>query len=317
MNRSDYITKMETLFNDTNKYRLIDDDPTLKIKKCTQKILNGWRLKGYLCKDIKKHEINNDNSNIARTYGLPKIHKENNPLRIIISDIDSPTCILSKYLKTIITKSLPTPTSNIKNSWEFKQKIEKCNVSLNNVLLSLDVISLFTNISNELVLIDLEKRWELIKNNTSISKKSFLNAVEFIFKSTFFKLYHKFYNQVSGTPMGSAISPIIADIVMVDLETEMLPSFDFVIPWYFKFVDNTILCVPQDKGDIVLCKFNSYNPRFQFTYEFASNNTLSFLDIKLIKSANEHINTNSQLMKISRIELFFCPISLSTKKTLY
>ena len=125
MNHSDYITKMEALLNDTNNYRLINDDPVLKLKKCTQKILNDWRLKGYLGKDIKKHEINNDNSNIARAYGLPKIHKENNPLRIIISDINSPTCILSKYLKTIITKSLQTPFSNIKNSWEFKQKIEK------------------------------------------------------------------------------------------------------------------------------------------------------------------------------------------------
>ena len=132
---------------------------------------------------------------------------------------------------------------------------------MNYVLLPLDVISLFTNISNELVLIALEKRWELIKNNTSIPKKSFINAVEFILNSTFFKFNNKFYNQVSGTLMGSSISPIIADIVMVDLETEILPSFDFLIPWYFRYVDDTILCVPLDKVDTVLCKFNSYNPR--------------------------------------------------------
>ena len=73
--------------------------------------------------------------------------------------------------------------------------------------------------------------------------------------------------------MGSSISPIIADIVMVDLETEILASFDFVIPWYFRHLDDTILCVPQDKVDIVLCKFNSYNPRLPFTYEIESNNT--------------------------------------------
>ena len=285
MNRSDYITKMETLLNDTNNYRLINDDPVLKLKKCTQKILNDWRLKGYLGKDIKKHEINNDDSNLARAYDLPKIHKENNPLRIIISDINSPTCILSKYLKTIITKSLPSHISNIKNSWEFKQKIEKCKVPLNYVLFSLVVISLSTNIPNALVLIGLEKRWELIKNNTSIPKKSFLNAVDFILNSTFFKFNNKFYNQVSGTPMGSSISPIIADIVMVDLETEILPSFDFVIPWHFRYVDDTILCVPLDKVDTVLCKLNSYNLRLQFTYEIESNNTLSFLDVKLMNVA--------------------------------
>ena len=93
MNHSYYIAKMETLLNDTNNYRLINDDPTLKLKKLTQKILNDWRQKGYLGKDIEKHKINNNNSNLSRAYGLPKIHKENYPLRIIIPDIKSPTCI--------------------------------------------------------------------------------------------------------------------------------------------------------------------------------------------------------------------------------
>ena len=122
-------------------------------------------------------------------------------------------------------------------------------------------------------MIGLEKRWELIKNNTNIPKKSFLNAVEFIVNSTFFKFNNKFYNNFFGTPMGSSISPIIDDIIMVDLETEILSFFDFVIPWYFRYVDDTILCVPQDKEDTDLCKFNSYNPRLQFTYEIESNNT--------------------------------------------
>ena len=120
-----------------------------------------------------------------------------------------------------------------------------------------------------MVLIGLEKIWELIKNNTCIPKKYFLNAVDFILNSTFFKFNNKFYNQVSGTPMGSSISPIIADIVMVNLETEILPSFGFVIPWYFRYVDDTILCEPLDKVDTVLCKFNSYNPRLQFNYDFS------------------------------------------------
>ena len=141
-------------------------------------------------------------------------------------------------------------------------------------------------------MIGLEKRWELIKNNKNIPKKSFFNAVEFILNSTSFKFNNKFYNQVSGTPMRSSISPIIADIVMVNLETESSASFDFLIPWHFRYVGDTILCVPQDKVDIVLCEFNSYNPRLQFTYEIESNNTLSFLDIKLIRVNNEHIMTN-------------------------
>ena len=64
-------------------------------------------------KDIKKYEINNDNSNLASAYGLPNIYKENYPLRIIVFSINLSTSIWLKYLKKIIAKSVPT-TSNIK-----------------------------------------------------------------------------------------------------------------------------------------------------------------------------------------------------------
>ena len=99
MKHSDYIIKMETLLDDINNYRQINDDTTPKLKKYTQKILNDLRLKGYMGKDIKKYEINNHDSNLARVYSFPKIHKENNHLRIIVWDINSPTSTLSKYLK--------------------------------------------------------------------------------------------------------------------------------------------------------------------------------------------------------------------------
>ena len=41
--------------------------------------------------------------------------------------------------------------------------------------------------------------------------------------------------------MGFSIFIIIADISMQDLEKKNLASFDFLIPWYFRYVDDTIL----------------------------------------------------------------------------
>ena len=40
--------------------------------------------------------------------------------------------------------------------------------------------------------------------------------------SIYFKFDNKYYKQIFGTPMGSPISPIIAVIVMQDLEYEVL-----------------------------------------------------------------------------------------------
>ena len=40
--------------------------------------------------------------------------------------------------------------------------------------------------------------------------------------STYFKFDNKYYKQIFGTLMGSPISPIIADIVLPDLEGDII-----------------------------------------------------------------------------------------------
>ena len=47
---------------------------------------------------------------------------------------------------------------------------------------------------------------------TNISKEEFIIAVNFILNSTFSSFNQKIYKQVFGTPMGSPLLPIIADI---------------------------------------------------------------------------------------------------------
>jgi len=57
-------------------------------------------------------------------------------------------------------------------------------------------------------------------SSCNIPKDEFLDAVQFVLKSTFFSFDNQIYKQNYGTPMGSPLSPIIADIVMQDLERE-------------------------------------------------------------------------------------------------
>ena len=52
-----------------------------------------------------------------------------------------------------------------------------------------------------------------------------------------------------------------------DLETDVLENFDFGIPVYYGYVDDTIVFIPKDKLEEVLTRFNNYHDRLQFTYE--------------------------------------------------
>ena len=67
-------------------------------------------------------------------------------------------------------------------------------------------------------------------------------------------------------PIGSVISPIFPEIVIEDLEEFVFEKLDFDLPFYFRYVDDIILCVFLHKLQIFIDSFNSFHPRMQFTY---------------------------------------------------
>jgi len=81
--------------------------------------------------------------------------------------------------------------------------------------------------------------------------------------------------------MGSPLSPILADIVMQDLELKAIKNLDFEIPVYYRYVDDILLITPANRVDIILNAFNSIHSRLQFTVEYEKNKSISFLDLNL------------------------------------
>jgi len=154
------------------------------------------------------------------------------------------------------------------------------------VMISLDVISLFTNVPLDLAIESVSNRWNKIQSNTKIPKNEFVLAIEFILSSTFFSFNNVTYKQTYGTPMGSPLSPIIAEVVMRDLETICLARADCHTGFYFRYVDDIVMVTHFDNINLIFNTFNNYHPRIKFTLEYEENSSLSFLDLKLHKVNN-------------------------------
>ena len=165
-------------------------------------------------------------------------------------------------------------------------------------MISLDVTSLFTNIPKDLVLKAIEKRWTDIACNTSFSLSQFLYGIEVLLESTSFCFNNEFYEQIHGTPMGSPLSPILADIVMDDLETQCLRSLQFDVSVYYRYVDDIFAVIPRTEIDTILTTFNRYHQRLQFTHEIETNNRINFLDTTVIRN-NGKLLTNWYLKPTS------------------
>lgn len=102
------------------------------------------------------------------------------------------------------------------------------------------------------------------------------------------------YEQIFGSPMGSPMSPVLADLVMESLEEDPFKNLSFRIPFYSRFVDDCITACPAEKVEELKNTFNNYdrNKDIQFTIEVECNNRLPFLDLLLIRDECGYIKTN-------------------------
>ena len=78
---------------------------------------------------------------------------------------------------------------------------------------------MFDSIPIDLAIECVEEKLNFFHNLSKISKNKILIAIRTVFNNTVFSFNKNYYKQVSGSPIGSPFSPIIANIVLEDIET--------------------------------------------------------------------------------------------------
>lgn len=108
------------------------------------------------------------------------------PLRIIVSSLNSPLHRFALFLHDIINSNIPVSEYKVVNSFKLYNKLSGLKLDDAYILLSLDVVSLFTNIPIEIAIDSVNKKWPHIEKQTKIPKDEFFFALTFVSSSTFF-----------------------------------------------------------------------------------------------------------------------------------
>ncbi|XP_018343348.1 PREDICTED: uncharacterized protein LOC108749265 [Trachymyrmex septentrionalis] len=261
MDRDVYRDKMTELLGDSDTYVPIKRDPTKKLTSALRSMLTGWKTRGHI-KDSEYKALYCSDGSLPRAYGLPKIHKPDCPLRIIVSSVGSPLHPLATFLHKKLFKAIPRADSYIKNSFELVERLRDVHFTGTHELTSLDVTSLFTNVPTEVAIDCVDEHWPAVSGDCSLPKREFLGAIR----------------QSFGTPMDSPLSPVIADLVLRRLETVSLMSVNLDILFYYRYVDDICTALPPSQIDVLLERFNAFHPRLQFTVE-RGGKTINFLDV--------------------------------------
>ncbi len=180
----------------------------------------------------------------------------------------------------------------MKNASELKEKLKKLKIPKGYVLVSLDVVSLFTKIPNDLVYQAVDKKWTKIRKFTKLPKDEFMLGLKMVMENCVFKYKDTVYKQIFGSPMGSPGSPSFADLVMEILEDEVIKKLPCKLPFFFRYVDDILTAIPIDKKEEILKAFNAYNQSIQFTMEVEINCSIAFLDLLIVRTQNGKMKTD-------------------------
>ncbi|XP_071055083.1 uncharacterized protein [Onthophagus taurus] len=291
MKKEIYVNKAEDMLKDIDTYKSFGNnkDKTNYVQNIMNNLLKDLLNKNFI-NDIEFKRLINHNTVISKAYFLPKIHKTDVPLRPIISSVGAATYGISTHFAKMLAVAFDSRTDyNVKNTFQFVEEVRGLELPQGYVIVSLDVVSLFTNVPISLVLEIISENFDYVLEHFDVDKDLFFRAISVICDSTYFTFNGVTYKQIFGTPMGSPISPILAQIVMDHVLNKILPTLDFELPFLKKYVDDIITSIPENSLDSILDSFNKFNKYIQFTLERETNNAVPFLDTKVIRNIDNKI----------------------------
>lgn len=288
MNKKDYETKVYTQLRDIKVYTPLKEDDSQNVKIKSDKLLKTL-LDNNSITDKQYHNLTNYSVKPPIFYGIPKIHKKNNPLRPIVSQINGPTYKLNQYIHELLLVAESEIPYLFKDTTAFLQLIEHHKeVNNNTILVTMDVVSLYTNIPHQEAIKfvtehyeDTLQHWHLYDTKVLKIKPDFLRQLlDLMLSNCTLEFNQEYYSQNYGTPMGAPASVRIANIFMYKFLLAFLNSYTGHIPPFIgRLIDDLFFIWHKDTEELFyfyeqLNKFHN-TIKFEITY---STSKVNFLD---------------------------------------
>ena len=275
-----YRSKIDNLLSDQATYELIDKDPTTRHTKRLVDLLKDLKANGVITQEQYRH-LYPTTSEVPKFYGLPKVHKQETPLRPIVASRGSITYNVARLLADILSPLVGHSEHHIQNSADLVKKLSNITLLPEECLVSYDVTALFTSVPVKESLEIISRRLqddETLAGRTSLNPEHIVKLLELCLTTTYFVSNCKYYQQIEGASMGSPISPIVANLFMEDFEAKALRSFQDPPRYWGRYVDDTLVVIRDDVVDSFTEHINTIHPAIKFTIEKMKDQQIPVLD---------------------------------------
>ena len=270
MNTQDKIKEGQTLLDNKDNYRPLASpmvtETDHKVKQLITDLHNGDHkddmTKKWLCQT----------PNPPRTpefYTLTKKHKEK----------------LSSFVDRLLQPIVQQQKSYLKDTTDFINFIENTKAPADVILVSMDVTSLYTNITQEEGIDTVCRAYEIFYGNEPPTPTQLLKrALRLILQENSFQFNGKNYLQTHGTAMGTKMAVAFSNIFMNKVETEILSQSLFKPLVWKRYIDDifSLWTTNRDRIEHFIEQANNHHPTIKFTAEISDKET-TFLDAYIYK----------------------------------
>ena len=293
MNIQDYKESMHHLFADRQKFQILAEDPTNTRFATIQDYVRKLRNRNEITEDEYKM-MYPKNAKVGRAHGSAKVHKQFDripPLRPIVDTIGSTHYGVGKYISRLL-HPLTLNEYHLKDSFAATEKINAIPQHLfqeGYKFVSFDVKSLFTNVPlSKTIKVILDRVYNAKVIPTTLKKRTLKKLINDTCSKTAFMCDGTIYQQIDGVSMGASLGPVLANIIMTELERVVVDDLIKAgkIKFYARYVDDTLLLVKPDDVDEILNHFNKFHKNIEFTVDRFEDCVPHFLDLEIHPDGN-------------------------------
>ena len=276
-------------------FKQLARDPTSKNEKRVNDLLKKLEKDGAVDKKLLSAlRLPVGSSQPPLFYGRVKLHKQDYPIRPIVSAVGSCTHKVAKTVERCLAPYSRKVPSYIKNTKELIDKLKEVEIGVDEVLMSFDVQSLFTSVPVNDALAAVSKRLrndDSVKQRTGMADETIMTSLKLCLGITAFQFRGNPYELEDGPAMGSPVSPVVANIFMAELETKALEGFGCAPSVWYRYVDDVLSVVKRSLVQSLLDHLNGQHESITFTVEMEENGVLPFMDVVLKRSVSGKIET--------------------------
>ena len=281
--KSVYLEKVKQALSDNFKEVVNYNEKSMK----KDLVLYRTLLKSTFGKSMPNNQILKlyPTTSLSDAYGTVKLHKPNEPLRLIVTSYNSMIKNSEKFLKKFLKPLVNECSYSMKNTKTCKQKFledKKKFIPEQHSVISIDIQKMYGSMNVVRVIsIILEKVYQDPKkffqfkdeNGNLLPPPERENFKQFLLKTlrNFTKIRTPvgIFEQTQGLSMGSALSPMLANILVNNLEQKIVKNFEETgkIVHYTRYVDDSIIIIRKSSIRQFLKQINNFDEKLVFTLE--------------------------------------------------